>query len=100
MVFDRTDVSQVDHVLIIGLDLSLQAEVPELVLDLVLPILLIYLLEITAHVLTKFTSFVGSHLGLLFDFHVAKNLLFHLEVESDAGVLQQVQMLGLGEDII
>lgn len=100
MVFDWTDVSQVDQVLIVWLDLSLQAEVPEFVLNLVLPILLIYLLEITAHVLTEFAAFVRSHLGLLFNFHVAKNLLLHVEVESNAGMLQQVQILGLGEDVI
>lgn len=71
LIFNWTNVTQVDKILIVWLDPALEAEISELILDLVLLILLINELEIPHHILLEFVALIRSYLRLLFNFHVS-----------------------------
>lgn len=78
LIFHWADVSQIYEVLVIWFDLSLKTEVPKLILNFILFVLLVNELEIPDHVLLKLVAFVGPDLSFLFDLHIPENLFFHI----------------------
>lgn len=97
--FYRTDVSQINKVLVVRLDLNLEAQVAELILNFVLVFLLVDLLEVTQHV-GSLVSSTATERSLLLHLNISENLLFQLQVEGNTVMLQKAQVARLSKNIV
>ena len=85
---DRGNITDVDHVLVIHFDSSLQAQVPELIFDFVYLILFVDVLKIPQHALRRAIPLAAPDLSLLQLFNLTQDLLLLFDVECDAVVLE------------
>lgn len=100
LVFERSYLHQVYHVLIVGLDLVFQTQIPKFSFHLVSLFLFVNLFEVSKHALDILLVLAASNCGLLGDFNISKNLLLFVDVEAETVVLKQIQEFTLWQHIV